>query len=63
MKSWIATNFTNVDVTKDNYQFRSNAVDLWELLQPREDFRVAYNNASFRAFMFNVLKYGRITEE
>jgi len=63
MKSWIATNFTNIEISQDNYQFRSNGVDLWNELQPRDDWRIGVTNAHFRSLMFNVLKYGRLTED
>ena len=63
MKSWIATNFTNIDVAQDMYQFRSNGVDLWNELKPRADFKPHTVDKTFRKSMFNVLKYGRLTED
>jgi len=63
VKSWIATNFTNLDIKPELYQFRSNGVDLWKKLEPRlSDYKVATENDSFRKYMFNVLKYGRTDE-
>jgi len=63
MKSWVATNFTNIDVEPKLYQIRSNGVDLWNDLQPRDDWQSSTSNKHFRAMMFNVLRYGRITGE
>lgn len=63
MKSWIATNFTHLDIDPDNYTFRHNALDLWKMLKPRGDYKVCTENNSFRKYMFDILQYGHFKPE
>jgi len=58
MKSWIAMNFTNVDISEDKEFFRGNAQSLWADLKPRDDFKECRQNKELRHAMFDVLKYG-----
>ena len=62
MKSWIATNFTNLDINPNHYQFRNNGVGLWEMLQPDKNYKCHTETKEFRKSMFDVLMYGHFKD-
>ena len=58
MKTWVAVNFTNVDMDAYDITMKHNGVELWSILKPRDDYKMVSGNATFRKAMYEVLMYG-----
>ena len=66
MKSWVALNFGNLGVHRDDLFRTGNGIKLWTLLnvaQYRKIVDVPSENREFRQLCFNVLKYGSFEEK
>lgn len=58
MKTWVAMNFTNIDIDNTKEVFTANGQKLWIDLKPRVDFKKYTSNKTFRQGMFDILSYG-----
>jgi|SaaInlStandDraft_4_1057021.scaffolds.fasta_scaffold02531_15 hypothetical protein len=58
MKTWVAMNFTNIDIANDKEVFSGNGQALWAKLQPRNDWKRYFTNKLFRQGMYDILSYG-----
>ena len=62
-KSWKALMVSHVDAMAfDSEFFYGNGVSLWQNLEVSEH-KVFTTNATFRKALFNVLKYGKFSDE
>ena len=57
-KSWIAMNFTNINISQYDISMKHNGVELWKILNPRSDYKKFTTNQTLRKGMFQILQFG-----
>jgi len=61
-RTWVAIQFTNVEVPMEERIYFGNGIALWTELNPQQ-FRKYTSNKSFRQGMFDILMNGKFMEE